>query len=441
MDAETCKRELVIQIPFDVVQKESESIAGEYARKARVPGFRPGRAPRDLILQRYREEIREEVVQTLLPRFFTDAIKEQELVLAGKPHFEDVKFEDREPLTSKAVFEVYPKFEPVEYKGLDVDEAPVVVTGEDVDRLLEQAQQAAATFEVVDRPGEDGDVLSVSYRAWDVRSPKIRLVDVEQGAVRLGEKTTLPEFNENLRGVRPGEAREFDVKYPEDFPQKRLAGKAARFRVEVLGVKRKVVPPLDDELAKTVGSYSNLEELRQSLRQQLTERRRKEAEAQTKRKLLDKLLERTSFPVPATLVEERIDRRLVAFATQLAEEGIDVNDESINWAQMRAEIRPQAEDDIRRSMLLEKVADAESIEVSEAEVDEAIRDMTPQRSGESPAALKTRLTRNGGLARLQSSLRNQKALDLIYRDAHVIPATAASSAPSEPQQAHEPQGE
>lgn len=444
MEAETCKRELVIQIPPDIVRKESESIAGQYARKAHVPGFRPGHVPRDLILRRYREAIREEVVQNLLPRFFKDAVKEQNLLVAGSPSFEDVKFEEASPLTSKAIFEVYPQFELSEYKELEVAEEPVTVTDEDVARVLEETRQAAANFEVVnDRPAEDGDILSAAYEGWDARSRKIRLVEVKEGVIRLGEENTLPEFKENLRGARAGDAREFDVRYPEDFPQKQLAGKTVSFRVEVLAVKRKVVPPLDDELAKTVSRFSTLEELRTSLREQLEKRRQKESEAATKKKLLGILMERAKFPVPETLIEERLDQRLRSMAGALVEEGVDLGNAQIDWPKWRKDLRPEAEEDVRGSLILEKVAGAENIEVSEAEIDDALRELAPPGSGESPASLKTRLTRNGGLARLQSSRRNQKALDFIYHNARVV-ATVPPVAPlasGELQEQHESQGE
>lgn len=444
MEAETCKRELVIQIPPDIVRKESESIAGEYARKARVPGFRPGHVPRDLILRRYREAIREEVVQNLLPRFFKDAIKEQNLAVAGDPSFKDVEFEEAKPLTSKAIFEVYPQFELGEYKGLEVAATPATVTDEDVERAIEDTRQGAATFEVVsDRPAGDGDVLSAAYEGWDARSRKVRLVEVKEGIIRLGEESTLAEFKDNLQGVRAGDVREFEVIYPEDFPEKRLAGKAVSFRVEVQAVKHKTVPPLDDELAKTVSRFTTLEELRTSLRQQLEERRQKESEAVTKKKLLGILTERIKFPVPDALIEEQLDQRLRSMAGALAQEGVDLRHAKIDWSKWRRDLRNEAEEDVRGSLILEKVASVEGIEVSDSEIDDLLRDLAPPDSGESPAALKSRLTRNGGLARLQSSRRNQKALDFIYHNARVGAnmSPVVSPAPGEIPEQRESQGE
>ncbi|MGH9357691.1 MAG: trigger factor [Terriglobia bacterium] len=420
MEVETCKRELVIEIPSEVVQKESETRAVQYARTARVPGFRPGRVPRELILRRFRGAIRDEVAQTLLPRFFQDAVKEQNLAVVGDPRFEDLKIEDDQPLTCKVTFEIYPVIEVGDYKGLEVTEDHAPVTDADIGHALEELRERAATFEVVEgRPAADGDILNVRYEGRDVKSPKGALIEATEGTVRLGEKNTLAEFNQNLQGTRPGDVREFEAVYPADFPESKLAGKTIRFRAEVQAVKHKVAPPLDDELAKTVSSSTTLEDLKAELHKQIEERRNKEAEASAKHKLMDMLVERVKFPLPEALVEERLDEKLKSVAGQLLEQGVDPRRANLNWTKLRVDWRSEAEKEVRGALILEKIADAEHVEVSEEELDEAIRNLSAE-SGETPAELKTRLTQNERLARLQSGRRNQKALDLIYRNANVV---------------------
>lgn len=420
MEVETCKRELVIEIPSDVVRKETESLAVQYARTARVPGFRPGRVPRELVLRRFRGAIREEVAQTLVPRFFQDAVKEKNLAVVGDPRFEELKIEDDQPLTCKATFEIYPAIEVGDYNGIEVADERAPVTDEDVDKVLEEMRQKAATLEVVeDRPADDGDVLTVRYEGWDVKAPKVKLVEPKEGPVRLGEKHTLAEFNQNLQGTRPGDVREFEVTYPVDFPESSLARKTVRFRADVQAIKHQVAPPLDDELAKTVSNSSTLDELKMELRKQIEGQRDHEAEAAVKRKLLDTLIERVKFPVPEALVDDRLDEKLRNLAGQLIDQGVDPQRANLDWTKLRADFRAGAEKEVRGSLILEKVADAEHLEITEEEVDKAIRQLSAG-SDETPAALKTRLTRNGRLARLQSGRRNQKALDLIYRNAKVV---------------------
>ncbi|MGH9450383.1 MAG: trigger factor [Terriglobia bacterium] len=428
MEAETCKRELLIQIPYDIVKKESESIAARFARKAHVPGFRPGRVPRDFVLRRFREAIREEVAQQLLPKFFDDAIKEQKLPMVGVPRFEELKFEDEQPLTAKALFEVLPAFELGRYKDLEISEDAAPVTDAEVDQTIERMRADAATFEVVaDRAAEDGDVLSVSYTGHDAKGSHSRILEVKDGVVRLGEEGTLPEFTASLRGVRVGDVREFTVVYAEDFPEAKVAGKTVKFRAEILAVKRKVVPPLDDELAKTLSDTATLEEFRASVRKEMEAVRQQKAEAASKRELLDVLGGRQAFPVPEVLVEESVERRMRSVAGHLYDQGIDPRTAGIDWPKMRVDLREEAAKDVRDALILEKVADEEKIAVTQEEIDDAIRGLAAG-GNETPAALKTRLTQSGGLARLQSSRRHQKALDALYRSARIV----RPSSPADP---------
>src|SRR5947207_7775705 len=205
VESEYCTRELVIEIAADVVQREAETVAKEYARVARVPGFRPGHAPPTVVRRRYRDEIRKEVVQTLVPKFFRDAVKGQNWSVVGQPSFQDLKFEDDQPLTCKATFEVYPEFELKHYKGLEVEQEPRGVTEAAVDEAVEALRQRLATFEVVnDRAAADDDYVAVRYQGRDVKESGKPPMEVQEGLVHLAGKGTLAAFTENLRGSRAG---------------------------------------------------------------------------------------------------------------------------------------------------------------------------------------------------------------------------------------------
>ncbi|HEV2232205.1 MAG TPA: trigger factor [Terriglobia bacterium] len=419
MEAETCKKELVIEIPVDVVRREADTVTAQYTKMARIPGFRPGRAPASLIRNRFRDDIKSEVVQTLLPKFFETLVKDQKLSVVGQPHFDDLKFEDDKPLTVKATFEVYPSFDLKEYKGLEAGEDAATVADADIDQTLDKLRERAAAFEAVpDRPAQDDDYLDVSYHGRDVKDPESRPVEAREAMVHLGGKGTVAGFTENLRGTAPGEVREFNVTYPDDYPQKGMAGKTYHYRVEVRSIKKKVVPTADDDLAKTISEFSTLDELRNKIREDLKEGRQHRVEAETKQKLMEKLLAAHDFPVPQALVETQVDHKLENTLSQLLSQGIDPRTIDIDWKKIREDSRPDATREVQGSLILEKIAEAEKIEVTAEEVDEIIREMAQERR-ETPAALKTRLTRDGMLARIESSRRNQKALDLIYRSAKI----------------------
>lgn len=420
MEAETCKRELTLEIPAEAVRQEMDRVTAQYQRVARIPGFRRGHARPSLVRQHFRNDIRAEVVQTLVPKFFDSLVREQKLPVVGEPRFENLKFEDDQPLTCKATFEVLPGFELKEYKGLEIEPEPATVTEADIDQALEEMRQRAATFEVVeDRPAADDDYAYASYHGQDINDPGAKPVEVREAMVHLGGKGVVAAFTENLRGVKPGEVREFDVPYPADFPQKSLAGKAYRYRVEVQSIKKKVVAPLDDELAKTVSERGTLAELKEQVRQDLEKRRQRQAENTTKRKLLERLMEAHPFAPPETLVEAQLDRKLENMVAQLLGQGIDPRSTEVDWRKVREEARPDAEKEVRGSLILSRIADAENIAVTEEEVDEMIREVATERA-EPPAALKTRLTREGGLDRMKSTRRNQKTLERIYRNAKII---------------------
>lgn len=420
VEAQTCKKELVIEVPADVLRREVDDVTARYARVARLPGFRPGHAPASLVRRRFKDEIKSDVVQALVPKFFDNAVKEQKLSVVGEPEFEDLKFEEDQPLTVKAAFEIYPEFELKEYKGLQVEEAPATTTDAELDQALEEVRERVAVTEVVtDRPAEDGDYVTVTYQGRDAKEPEKTLFDAQERVFQLAGQGTPPAFTENLRGARPGDVRTFEVAYPLDHPGKRLAGKTVSYRAELQSIKTKVLPPVDDELAKSASEFSTLSELRAKLGEDLEKGRQQRTEGTAKRQLLDTLIQAHEFPVPERLVEEQLRRLLETVVGQLRKQGVDLRQAEIDWPKLRERFRPEAERDVRGALILEKIADAEKIETSEAEVDEMIREMA-EGIPETPAALKTRLTESGGLAKIKSSRRTQKALDFVYHSAQII---------------------
>jgi trigger factor len=419
VESETCKKELVIEIPPDVVRKEAESVTAQYRRQVRIPGFRPGHAPAALVRKRYQDDIRNEVVQSLVPKYFEDAVKDRKMAVVGRPRFLDLKFGEDRPLTCTAAFEVLPEFDLKPYRGLEVTQQSAQVTEADITRVLEDLQQRAAAFEVVeDRPAADGDFLMVSYRGHETDNPAADPVEARDAMVHLGGEGTVAAFTENLRGSKPGDLREFEAKYPEDYGKKSLAGKSLEYQVEVHSIKTKRTPNLDEEFVKSVSSYSTLEELRSKIAQDLADAKKRQVEAEAKKDLLEQLIQAHDFPVPESLVEAQLDSRMERLLSRMYSQGLDPRSLDVDWRKIREDSRPEAEKDVRGSLILEKVAEAENIQVSEEEVDEPIRDLAQERH-EAPAALKTRLTREGEIFRIKGRIRNQKALDLIYQNAKI----------------------
>lgn len=421
MDQNACRRELEVEIPADAVQRKVESVAREFARVARVPGFRPGKAPVTLIRRRFAEDIKAEVVQSLVPEYFESAVREANLKPLGRPEIEDLVFEEDKPLKFKASFEVLPEIQLGEYKDLELEEPVTAVSDEDVEKALAEMRERAATFVAIEnRPIQEDDYAVLSLTGMQVK-PEVKREPIHADEVlcHVGGENTLQEFTENLLGAQPGEERRFEVNYNEEHSDQKLAGKTIAYTALIRGIKQKVLPELNDEFAKDLGEFATLTELRAKLRKDLEaeqERRRRET---TRDRLVAMLVERHEFPVPEALVEHQMNARLERSVRTLMAQGVDPRRLDVDWAKVRRQQRAAAIREVKAGLVLEKIADAERIEVSDEEVERELAAIAT-RAGQSTEAVRSRLTRENGLDRMKSRLRSEKTIDFIYSSARVV---------------------
>ncbi len=435
-DEATCKRELMVEVPGEVVRQEAEKVASDFQRRARVPGFRPGKTPLSLVRQRFRDEIREEVLHHLVPEYFQKRVAEEKLEPVKSPDISDVHLhlEGNEPLTFKAAFEVMPTFELQPYEGLAVEVPDATVTDEDVEAELKKLQESQATFEpVADRPLAEGDFASISFEGRPAAATGEQQkapakpgqpVKVNDVLCEIGGASTLPEFSQNLKGASPGEERTFTVTYPEEFDNRQLAGQTLEYTVKVESVKQKRVPELNEEFARDLGDFKSIEEVRTKLREQMAEARRRHAEQEAKDKLLERLVEMHEFCVPETLVERQLQTRMERTIRQLTSQGVDVRKVNLDWAKIRESHREGAARDVKAELLLEKLAEKENIEVTPEEVQREIERLVRQVNAREAAAVRDRLTRPAAADNLKHRLRNEKALDRVYQTANRIASPA-----------------
>jgi trigger factor len=417
----TCKREIELEIPAENVQKATEKVARDIARVARVPGFRPGKAPVTLIRRRFAEDIQGEVVQSLVPEFLEKALDEKKLVPVTRPEVDKVEFKKGEPLRFRAVFEVLPEFDLGDYKNLEVQVEAVEVGDAQVDKAIEEMRDRAATFVPVEgRAAKDGDYVLIKLMGTSTSGGDP--VQADNILCHLGAEETLESFTENLRGAMPGEARRFQSRYPDDYPDPKLTGKTYDYSVDVQGIKEKKLPDLNDEFAKDVsgneGGATTLSELRQKIREKLDAAKEQEQEAQGRQKILDLLVKRHDFPVPEVLVEHQMDVRLERVVGSLASQGVDPRAVNVDWVSLRRRQRDRAVDDVKAELLLDRIATAEKIEATDEDIEKEIATLAA-RSGESTTALRARLTKQGALDRMKSKLCSDKAIDLLYRSTRI----------------------
>ena len=419
-DTNTCQRELEIEIPAEVVEKETQRVTREFTRLARIPGFRPGKAPAELVRRRFWDDIKSEVLHSLIPSSLQNAFREGNLNPVGNPSIAELQFEPAKPLRFKASFEVLPEFTLGEFKGLSVEAAKVEVTDQDVERELERLREQAATYvPVEDRPAEDGDTVVASLvgvvtNAKEKREPLV-LDEVE---VHLGEEGTMEAFSQGLRGVRAEEERQFNAPYPDGYPDARLAGLTVAFTAQVKAVRQKQLPALDDEFAQQVGNYKTVQELTQKLRQDMQQAAARQEKELTQQRLLDELLRRHEFPLPEALVQHQIDMRLERRVRALVAQGIDPQQVQVDWAKVRRDQREGAIRDLKLGLLLERIAKVENLQSTEEEVASEIERLA-QSSNQTPEAVRARLTKEQGLDRIESAIRSEKVIEFLHSQARI----------------------
>ena len=408
------KREIQVEVPAEEVSRETDTLIQKYQKLARLPGFRRGHVPASIIRQRFGEDIKTEVVDSLVPRYFRREADKQGLIPVSQPRVTDLHIHEGEPLRFKASFDVLPEIKVEGYKGLRADKPEMVVTAEEVEEALKNLQEQHATFTTVEgSPLAEGDFAQVSLDGTP-KDGEGKPVHMDEILVEIGGKNTMPEFTENLRGASAGDERTFDVVYPEDFSDKRLAGKTLTYTVKVNAIKQKNLPELNEEFAKQLGEFANLDEVRKRIREGMEADRKHEAEREAKDKLVTELIRQNEFEVPEGLVDRQIDLRLERGLRALAAQGMKAEDiKKMDLTRLRVGQREQAVQEVKASLLLDKVADAENIQVSDAEIDQEV-EMLAKQSKQTPEAIRARLTRDGALDRIRNRIRNDKTLDFLY---------------------------
>jgi trigger factor len=410
-----CLREIAVEVPTETVEQEMQSLMQKYQKLARLPGFRKGHVPASVIRQRFAEELRSDLIEELVPKFFRKEAEQQHLEPVSSPRVTDIKFSEGEPLRFKASFEVMPPIEVSGYQDLRAEKADVKVSDEDVETELNNLREQRAKFTTIEGSKlAEGDYAEVAFSGMP-NEEGAKPITVDDVLVEVGGANTVREFSQNLRGLSTGEERRFDVTYPQDFNDQRLAGKTVTYNLKVKAVKQKELPPLDDEFAKALGDFESVAALRSRVREELESQKKRRAEHEAKDKLILALVEKNQFPVPEALVERQVDVRLERGLRALAAQGLRAEDmKKMDLPRLRAGQREAALNEVKASLILEKIAEAEKIEVGDQELNQEIETLAAQLR-QTPEAVRARLTREGALDRIRNRIRNEKALDFLYR--------------------------
>jgi trigger factor len=421
----SCRRELELEIPAEQVTKASEKVAKEFMKVARVPGFRPGKAPISLIKRRFADEIKGEVLQTLVPETVEKAVAEQKLTPISQPQVDKLEFHEGQPVKFRASFDVLPEFALANYKNLQIEMPEMTIGDEDVTKALGEMQQRAANFAPVEgRAVQNDDFVQVKLHGTPDGGGEP--LQAESVLCHIGAEETMEPFNENLRGANVGDHKDFDVSYPADYPDAKLAGKLFHYAVDVLGIKTKKLPELNDEFAKDVSDAATLDELKTKIRESLEHERDHRQKDLQREKIIGELVKLHDFPVPESLVEHQMDVRLERVVRSLAQQGVDPRAVNVDWVSLRRRQEDRAKDDVKAELIIDRIATDEKIDATEEELDHELEHMASH-SGESAEAIRARLTKQGALDRMKAKLRSDKTIDWLAQNASVKTIAATSA--------------
>ena len=411
---EGCRHSLEITVPLQVVERETSRVVEDVQKRAKLRGFRPGKVPVAIIRKEYAGEIRQKVLESLIPVHLQKQLEAENLNMVGSPDYKDIHFHDGEPLRFTAEFEVVSDIELLDYKDVEVSYHEPEVTDADIDKRLEEIRNDKAQYVNVDpRPVQDGDFAVLAIRSTG--GVEGEPVSHDEMVLEIGGADTLPAFTENVRGLSPGDEKEFEVAYPEDGPP-RLAGKTVQFQATVKGIRRKDLPELNDEFAQDLGDYRNLDELREALRKSIFGQRQYEAQQEAKTKIVAKLVEMHEFPVPEVFVERQIRNRVEQSLRLMAEQGLDPKSVKIDWEKVKESQRPKAVEEVKASLLLSRVAEREAIAATRDEVDKEIERVARQER-QPVAAVQMRFEKDGTLRRIVDHIQTDKTLNFLFEHA------------------------
>lgn len=422
VDVNETRRQLTVEIPVTDVESAIDRVTREYARSARLPGFRPGRVPPGVVRQRFRAQILHDVAHDLIPKTIDEALSARGVEPVDTPDVKDVVVEEGKPLSFTASFDVVPPFDPGDFGDIQLRRQPVVVHDDAVQQTLERLRERAARYEPVEGGVAEGHtlVIDLERRTTSADGTTAPADTHEKVSIEMGAPANPPGFDAEVMGMTVGESRSFTLTYPADYAVSELAGTSVAYTVHLKELRRRVVPDLDDEFAKDLGEdLDSLEALRARVRADLEAESKDASERQLRADLLKQIARRLPFPVPGTLVDREIDRRVEDFARRLMSQQIDPRRANIDWAAFRQGQREPAQESVASALVLDQIARRDGITVTEADLEREL-ERYAERTGLTPAAVRARLEQEDGLGRMQIGMRREQTVNAVLARVQVV---------------------
>jgi len=394
------ERLIQVRVPVETVRDAEDQAAKRYASTVRLPGFRPGKAPAAMIKRRFKDAIRQQVIESLVQEAFKEVMDREKYQVASQPHVHDVKFEEGQPLSFELHLEVRPELSLSRTSGFRIERNVPQVTDANVTEQLDQMREQKAAWSPVEDKAQPNDMVTVQLALADESG---KLSDAKEYRIVLGSDQAIPGVEELIMQLTPGETAERDVRWPDDFPDESQRGVTKPVRVTLEEVKRKTLPPLDDDFAREVGDFESLDALKAAVRKDLETSAEREADANVRQQLVEQITAANPFDVPPSWVNQLVSAYLQAY--QIPEEGGD---------RFRAEFRPVAERQVRRDLVVETIAKEQNLAATEADIDERVAEIAAARNAD-PGQVYASLQKAGRLKEIEQGITEDKVFKWLIQ--------------------------
>jgi trigger factor len=389
-------RHVQVSVPVETVKDAEDKAARRYASSVRLPGFRPGKAPAQMVRKKFAEAIRQEALEAIVRDAYKEVVESQDIKIASQPHVHDLKFEEGKPLTFEIHFEVRPTLELARTSGFRVTKRKVAVTSDNVRDQIESIRDQRASWTPVDGKPLPGDMVNVEISTGDEAKDATAAEEPRSYPLVLGAGQAIAGIEELIMEAAPGETVERPVKWPDDFPDETQRGQTKTVKAKLQDVKRKSAPDLDDAFAREVGDFESLAALETAVRTDLEEHAKRDADAEVRQKLVDEIIGANPFEVPPSWVRQFADNYAEAYQIPAEER-----------EKFATEFRSMAERQIRRDLVIETIAEREGLASTEKDLDDRITEQAEKR-GVEPGQLYASLEKSGRLKEIERSLTEDK---------------------------------
>jgi trigger factor len=406
-----CKREIELIIPANEVMEEFDRVVKQFANRAKIKGFRPGKAPGHIVKQMYLPEIKESVVNTLAPKALNKELKEHNLIPIGNPIINKLTFDDGQPLQMTAQFEVWPEFELPDYKNIPITEKKPSVTAKEIDKSLEDLRQKSAEYTPVEgREVKDEDYVISEIKGKDRRTNK--LLPTEKVVILAGHPENEQALNENLKGLKLEEEANFVVQYDKDHSNKKLAGKEIAYTLKVLSIKEKTLPDMNDDFAKDLGEFNDLKDLKAEIKQQILASKKDEIKGETADDIIRTISDRVSFELPESVVEQEYLAIMQRILSSQPPQSVQKED----MEKIKEEAKKKAQQKLKNHLILTKISEKENIEIKAEDIEEEMKAIA--KANNMPLAqVKAQINKDGHQDEIEDRVRLKKTVDFLLENA------------------------